>query len=238
MKYPPDWRLYLVTDRGLARGRAIAGVVEAAVRGGATAVQLREKNCETREFVELGRELKKLLAPREVPLIVNDRVDVAIEIGADGVHIGQQDMEYERARRLMGPDAIIGLSIETIEQARASVRLGVDYLGVGPVFATATKLDAARPLGVAGLAEIRAISRHAIVAIGGMGLENARQAIEAGADGVAVVSAICAAEDPERMARELRLAIDGALSIRLREQRRVEIGGGQLGLAGAPGDDQ
>jgi len=102
MKYPPDWRLYLVTDRGLARGRAIAGVVEAAVRGGATAVQLREKNCETREFVELGRELKKLLGALEVPLIVNDRVDVAIEIGADGVHIGQQDMEYERARKVLG----------------------------------------------------------------------------------------------------------------------------------------
>ena len=211
MRQPPDWRLYLVTDRGLARGRAIAWVVEAAVRGGATAVQLREKSCDTREFVELGRELKKLLGPREVPLIVNDRVDVALAIGADGVHIGQQDMDYESARRLMGPDAIIGLSIETVEQARASAAFGVDYLGVGPVFATGTKLDAAPPLGVAGLAEIRAISRHAIVAIGGMGLENARQAIESGADGVAVVSAICAADDPERSARKLRQSIDAAL---------------------------
>ncbi|MGB7723230.1 MAG: thiamine phosphate synthase, partial [Bryobacteraceae bacterium] len=136
MRQPPDWRLYLVTDRGLARGRAMAWVVEAAVRGGATAVQLREKSCDTREFVELGRELKKLLGPRQVPLIVNDRVDVALAIGADGVHIGQQDMDYESARRLMGPDAIIGLSIETVEQARAGVPLGVDYLGVGPVFAT------------------------------------------------------------------------------------------------------
>ena len=218
MKQPPDWRLYLVTDRGLARGRPIAWVVEAAVRGGATAVQLREKSCGTRELVELGRELKKLLGPRGAPLIINDRVDVALEIGADGVHIGQQDMDYERARGLMGPDAIIGLSIETIEQARASERLGVDYLGVGPVFATATKLDAAPPLGVAGVAEIRAITRHAIVAIGGMGLENARQAIESGADGVAVVSAICAADDPERSARELRQTIDAALEAR-RERR-------------------
>ena len=214
MKQPPDWRLYLVTDRGLARGRAMAWVVEAAVRGGATAVQLREKSCDTREFVELGRELKKLLGPRQVPLIVNDRVDVALAIGADGVHIGQQDMDYESARRLMGPDAIIGLSIETVEQARAGVPLGVDYLGVGPVFATATKMDAAPPLGVAGLAEIRAISRHAIVAIGGMGLENAREAIESGADGVAVVSAICASDDPERSARELRQSIDAALESR------------------------
>jgi thiamine-phosphate pyrophosphorylase len=149
-----------------------------------------------------------------IPLIVNDRVDVALEIGADGVHIGQHDMDPERARRLLGPDAIIGLSIETIEQARAAVSLDVDYLGVGPIFATATKTDAAPPLGVEALAQIRAISRHRVVAIGGIGLENARQAIDAGADGAAVVSAICAAEDPERAARELRRAIDEGLRSR------------------------
>ena len=214
MKGLPDWRLYLVTDRGLARGRSIAWVVEAAVRGGATAVQLREKSCSTRDFVRLGRELKSLLAAHQVPLIVNDRVDLALEIGADGVHIGQHDMDPRRARSLLGPDAIIGLSIETIEQARAAASLDVDYLGVGPVFATATKTDAAPPLGLAALAEIRAITRHAIVAIGGIGLENARQTIVSGADGVAVVSAICAADDPERAARELRQAIDAGLQKR------------------------
>jgi thiamine-phosphate pyrophosphorylase len=214
VKLLPDWRLYLITDRGLARGRSIAWVVEAAVRGGVTAVQLREKSCSMRDFVQLGRELKRLLAPRQVPLIVNDRVDVALEIGADGVHIGQHDMDPERARRLLGPDAIIGLSIETIEQARAAVSLDVDYLGVGPVFATATKTDAAPPLGVAALAEIRAISRHRVVAIGGIGQENARQAIDSGADGVAIVSAICAADDPERAAKELRQSIDAALRSR------------------------
>ena len=214
MKGLPDWRLYLVTDRGLARGRSIAWVVEAAVRGGVTAVQLREKSCSTRDFVRLGRELKSLLAAHQVPLIVNDRVDLALEIGADGVHIGQHDMDPRRARSLLGPDAIIGLSIETIEQARAAASLDVDYLGVGPVFATATKTDAAPPLGLAALAEIRAITRHAIVAIGGIGLENARQTIVSGADGVAVVSAICAAGDPERAARELRQAIDAGLQKR------------------------
>ena len=218
MKPPPDWRLYLVTDRGLARGRPIAWVVEAAVRGGVTAVQLREKNCGKGDFVQLARELKKLLAPHQVPLIVNDRVDIALEIGADGVHIGQQDMEPERARRLLGPDAIIGLSIETIEQARATASLDVDYLGVGPVFATATKTDAAPPLGAAALAQVREISRHAIVAIGGIGLENAGQAIDCGADGVAIVSAICAADDPERTARELRRSIDAALRTRRERQ--------------------
>jgi len=214
VKHLPDWRLYLVTDRDLARGRPIVSVVEAAVRGGVTAVQLREKNCTTSDFVELGRELKALLAPLQVPLIVNDRVDIALAIGADGAHIGQRDMDYQRARGLLGPDAIIGLSIETIGQARAAAALDVDYLGVGPVFATATKIDAAPPLGVAALAQVRAIARQAIVAIGGIGLENARQAIHSGADGVAVVSAICAAGDPERTARGLRQAIDAALEIR------------------------
>ena len=214
MKPLPDWRLYLVTERSLARGRSIAWLVEAAVRGGVTAVQLREKSCPTSDFVQLGRELKKLLASHQVPLIVNDRVDLALEIGADGVHIGQHDMDSGRARRLLGPDAIIGLSIETVEQARAAVSLDVDYLGVGPVFATATKMDAAPPLGLAALARVRAISRHRVVAIGGIGLENARQAIHSGADGVAVVSAICAAGDPERAARDLRQSIDAALRTR------------------------
>lgn len=203
-----------MTDRGLARGRPVTWVVEAAVHGGVTAVQLREKSCPMSDFIELGRELKSLLAPLQVPLIVNDRVDIALEIGADGVHIGQRDMDYRRARSLLGRDAIIGLSIETIEQAKAAGPLDVDYLGVGPVFATATKTDAAPPMGLAALAQVRAISRRAIVAIGGIGLENARQAIDAGADGVAVVSALCAADDPERAARELRQAVDAALRAR------------------------
>ncbi len=214
MKPRRDWGLYLVTDRGLACGRPIESVVEAAVRGGVTAVQLREKNCSTREFVELGRALKALLSPLLVPLIINDRLDVALAIGADGVHVGQQDMDFETARRILGPDTILGLSIETVEQARAAVRLDADYLGVGPVFATPTKTDAAPALGLEGLAEVRAITEHVIVAIGGIGPTNAGQTIEAGADGIAVVSAICAAEDPERAARALRRSVDAALTRR------------------------
>lgn len=207
MKARRSWELYLITDCGLAGGRPIEGVVEAAVRGGATAVQLREKNCCTRDFVELGRALERTLAPLEVPLIVNDRLDVALAIGAAGVHIGQHDMDYESARRLLGPDAVIGLSVETVEQARAAESLDADYLGVGPVFPTATKADAAAAVGLAGLAQVRAVSRHRLVAIGGICAGNARQAMEAGADGVAVVSAICAAGDPERAARDLWHAI-------------------------------
>ena len=215
MKRPRDWALYLVTDRGLAGGRPIESVVEAAVRGGVTAVQLREKDCCTRDFVELGRALKKLLAPFQVPLIVNDRLDVALAIGADGLHIGQRDMDYGTARRLLGSDAAIGVSIETIEQASAAEALDADYLGVGPVFPTATKPDAAPALGLEGLAQVRAVSRHAIVAIGGIFSGNVRQAIQVGADGVAVVSAICAADDPCGAARELRQAIDEAWRARL-----------------------
>ena len=202
-----DWQLYLVTDRRLAGERPIQSVVEAAVRGGVTAVQLREKDSSTREFVELGRALMRLLAPLGVPLMVNDRVDVALAIGATGVHLGQSDMDYATARRLLGPDAAIGVSVETVQQAREAEALDADYLGVGPVFSTATKPDAAPPLGLAGLAQVRSASRHLLVAIGGIGAENARQAMDAGAGGVAVVSAICAARDPEDAARKLRLAI-------------------------------
>jgi thiamine-phosphate pyrophosphorylase len=214
MRPPRDWRLCLVTDRDLAGGRPMAWVVAEALRGGITAVQLREKSCPIRDFIQYGRELQKLLAPLQVPLIVNDRVDVALAIGADGVHLGQQDMDCVTARRLLGLDAIIGLSIETVEQARAAAPLDIDYLGVGPVFPTATKSDAAPPLGLAGLAEVRAVSRRPLLAIGGIGMENAARAMRAGADGIAVVSAICAAADPRRAARELRQAVDAELMTR------------------------
>jgi thiamine-phosphate pyrophosphorylase len=199
----PDWRLYLVTDRPLMGGRRIEDVVAAAVRGGVTVVQLREKDCPTREFVELARALKRLLDPLGVPLLINDRVDVALACGADGVHLGQSDMEYADARRILGPEAIIGISVETPEQKPAEA----DYLGVGPIFATPTKPDAAPPWGLEALAAYRRACRHVLVAIGGITLENARSVVEAGADGVAVVSAICAATDPAAAARALREAI-------------------------------
>ena len=207
MKRPRDWSLYLVTDRALAGARSLIEVALAAVRGGVTAVQLREKNCATREFVELGRDLKTLLAPLGVPLIVNDRVDVALAIGADGVHLGQSDMDYDTARRLLGPEAVIGLSVETMHQAEQAENLTVDYLGVGPVFATATKPDAAAPWGLESLAALRKTSKHVLVAIGGIDVANTPGVIEAGADGVAVVSALCAAADVELAARRFRDAI-------------------------------
>lgn len=195
--------LYFVTDRGLCGTRPVADVVLAAIRGGAACVQLREKNAGTRAFVDEARMIKEMMAPFRVPLIINDRLDVALAVGADGVHLGQDDMPYDIARRLLGPDAIIGLSVETWADVERAERLAVDYLGVSPVFATPTKTDTKAPWGIDGVARIRAFSRHPLVAIGGLNASNAAAVVTAGADGVAVVSAICASPDPAAAAREL-----------------------------------
>lgn len=206
--------LYLVTDRGLAGDRPLEEVVLAAVEGGAGVVQLREKELATRAFVESARRLKALLEPRGIPLIVNDRGDVALAAGADGVHLGQEDMAYPDARALLGPDAIIGLSVETPEDVREAEGFDVDYLGVSPIFPTPTKSDTKGAWGLDGLAEVRRMSRHRLVAIGGLNATNAADAIRAGADAVAVVSAICAAADPRRAAEELAAVVDAALADR------------------------
>lgn len=202
-----DYGVYLVTDRTLCRGRALADVVAAAVAGGVTVVQLREKHADTREFVELARALKALLAPRGVPLLINDRVDVAQACRADGVHVGQGDMHPAEVRALLGHAALVGLSVETMDQVREAETLDVDYLGVSPVFATSTKTDTAPPWGLDGLARLRAATGRTLVAIGGIGAVNAASVLAAGADGLAVVSALCAADDPERAAAELRRAV-------------------------------
>lgn len=206
-------RLHLVTDSALCGARGVAAVVDAAVRGGVTCVQLREKALDTRAFVERARALKALLAPLGVPLIVNDRLDVALACGADGVHVGQTDMPPGDVRRLM-PEALIGLSVETPEQVRAAEHEPVDYLGVSPVFATSTKPEAAAALGLAGLRAMRALTRRPLVAIGGIGILNVADVVAAGADGVAVVSALCAAGDPAAAAAAFRAALAGASAAR------------------------
>ncbi len=198
-------RLYLVTDRPLSMGRDIAWVVAEAVRGGATMVQLREKDIDTREFIELARSLQPILREAGVPLIINDRVDVALAVDADGVHIGQSDMPYDIARRLLGPEKIIGLSVETMDEVLEANSLDVDYIGISPVYATATKTDTAPPFGLEGLREAVRLSVHPTVAIGGMNARTAPEVFKTGVDGIAVVSAICSADDPYLAAEALSL---------------------------------
>ncbi len=205
-----DYGLYLVTDRDLCLGRPLLDVVAQAVAGGVNVVQLREKKADTRAFVDLGRALLALLAPLGVPLIINDRLDVALAIGAQGAHVGQNDMPVAEARRLLGPQAILGLSVETMDQLREAESLPpglVDYYGLSPIFQTPTKTDAGPGWGLAGLgqarAEVDAGTRRPLVAIGGIGPDNAASVLRCGAQGLAVVSAICSAPDPQAASRAL-----------------------------------
>ena len=199
--------LHLVTDRALCGARPLEEVVLEAVRGGVAFVQLREKALCTRDFVTEAARLEEALALVRVPLLINDRVDVALAVGAAGVHLGQSDLPCELARELLGPEAIIGLSVECWEDVERAQTQPVDYLGVSPIFATPTKTDTHAPWGLEGLARIRAFSRHPLVAIGGMNASTARDALRAGASGIAVVSAICAAPDPQQATRELIAAM-------------------------------
>jgi len=200
---PEVLKLYLVTDRPLAGDRDIEWIVKEAVEGGCTIVQLREKTTPTGEFVELAKRLKRELASYGVPLIINDRLDVALASDADGVHIGQSDMPYETARRLLGPDKIIGLSIETFDQLEQANKLDVDYVAASPVFGTPTKTDTAEPWGLERLEEFNRRSLHPTVAIGGMNENTVGDVIACGTDGVAVVSAIVATPSPRESSRNL-----------------------------------
>lgn len=208
MRPRPDYTLYLVTDRALAGDRPLERIVLEAVRGGATVVQVREKDCLTDEFIRRARPLREALRRLGVPLIVNDDVEAALALDADGVHIGQGDMPWPDARRRIGPDRLLGLSVDALDQLAEADAAEVDYVGLGPIFATATKPDAGAPLGVGAIREARWRTRKPIVAIGGIGERNASDVMAAGADGIAVVSAICAAPDPFEAARRLRAAAE------------------------------
>ena len=203
-------KLYLVTDRDLSLGRSLEEVVSEAVAGGVTIVQLREKDASTGEFIELAFKLKEILKPYNVPLIINDRVDVALAVDAEGLHIGQSDMPYEIARKLLGPNKIIGLSVECIDDILKANKLDVDYVGISPVYGTPTKTDTAEPFGLEGLRRAVELSVHPTVAIGGMNAGTIADVIAAGADGVAVVSAICSAESLRLAAKELNEIISTA----------------------------
>ncbi len=202
-------RLYLVTDDALCVHHSLLDVVQLALQAGVTCVQLREKDLSTGEFVRKAQALQALMqrhAPN-VPFIINDRVDVALAVGADGVHVGQSDMTLADVRRLM-PQGIVGLSVERLDDVLAvekmrAAGLTVDYLGISPVFGTLTKSDIAPPLGLDGVAQIRGMTDLPLVGIGGINTSNAAQVIRAGADGIALVSAICSAERPDEAVKSL-----------------------------------
>lgn len=199
-----DWSVYVITDPQAAGERSLLDVVRAAVAGGASVVQLREKQSATRVMLELGLALRDITRAAGVPLIVNDRIDVALALEAEGVHVGQDDMPAALARQLIGPERILGVSAETVEQARQAECDGADYLGVGTVFPTPSKADAGNPIGITGLQAIAQVSRLPIVAIGGITHDNAAEVFRAGAVGVAVISAVVGAPDPAAAARRLR----------------------------------
>lgn len=202
----PDLSLYLVFGAGDTGPRPFEETVLAAVDGGVTLVQLREKDAGTRVMMEHALRLKALLEPRGVPLIVNDRIDVALAAGAAGVHLGHDDMPAALARRLVGPDMLIGLSVSDEVEADVADPEVVDYVGIGPVFATGTKSDAGAAIGPERAATLRRRIGLPSVAIGGIQAENAGQLRGTGIDGLAVVSAICSAPDPRAAARDLRTA--------------------------------
>lgn len=205
-----DLSLYLVTDRDLSMGRSLEEIVKEAVKGGITMLQLREKNTSTADFYKIACSLKNLLKGHNIPLIINDRLDIAIASDADGLHIGQSDMPYSVVREILGKDKIIGLSVETIEQAREANELDVDYIGLSPVFSTNTKTDINTPLELEGIREIASFTKHKTVAIGGINTQNTGDIIKNGADGIAVVSAIISQESPKMAAAELKKIIKEA----------------------------
>jgi len=198
-----DLSLYLVTDHSLALGRSLEEVVSEAAKGGITMVQLREKECTTKEFYEQAISLKKCLEPYKIPLIINDRLDIALACDAEGLHIGQKDMPYDVARRLFGKNKIIGLSVESIEDVLIANQLDIDYIGISPVFGTPTKTDTAPAFGLEGVSKISKISRHPSVGIGGINRTNAADIIHSGANGIAIVSAIMSADNPQEEAEKL-----------------------------------
>ena len=203
-----DYRLYLVTDEHQDIDQ-LERVIREAISGGVTMVQLREKHGDIRAFIQRAEAIKPMLQAAGIPLIINDRVDVALAVDADGVHLGQSDMPADVARRLIGDDKILGLSVENEQQLEAAQSLPLDYLGLSAIFPTPTKTDTVYAWGLEGLAKASAFSQLPLVAIGGINESNIRAVVEAGADGIALVSAICHADSPKDASQQLLALIDG-----------------------------
>jgi thiamine-phosphate pyrophosphorylase len=219
MRAPLDLRLYAIVDPQRAGGHDLVALARGVAAGGATLVQLRDKRGETRAMIETARAIKRALAPLAVPVIVNDRVNVALAAEADGVHVGPDDIAVADARALLGPDAIIGLSVKTVAAAETAPVELIDYAGVGGVYATLSKDQKSAPIGTEGFARVAAILRRRALAlpicgIAGIDAGNAAAVIGAGADGVAVISALSLADDPAAAARGLREVVDAMLAKR------------------------
>ena len=200
------WRLYVIIDGSTASDRDVAQLAQQAVDGGADVLQLREKAVSTRQLLDDAQGLLRITQSARVPLIINDRVDVAAAVGADGVHLGQDDLPVALARQLLGPGRLIGKSTHSLEQALAADREGVDYIAVGPIFPTPTKPDAPS-VGLALIAQVTAQVRRPTVVIGGIEEQTLTAVLAAGAHCVAVVRAVCGADEPGAATRRLKRAL-------------------------------
>jgi thiamine-phosphate pyrophosphorylase len=219
MRIPLDLRLSAIVDSERAGGHGLVDLARRIAEGGATLVQLRDKQGETRAMVEAARAIKVTLKPLHVPFVVNDRVDVALAAGADGVHLGPEDMAVEDARRLLGPDALIGMSIKGVDEAEVAPLELINYAGIGGVYATASKEQGRPPIGTDGFARIAAVLRRRapdlpLCGIAGIDKSNAGAVIAAGADGIAVISALSLTADPAAAAHRLREIVDAMLAKR------------------------
>lgn len=200
-----DYSLYLITDRSFLKGRSLKTVVEEAIIGGTTIVQVREKNISTREFYKVAMEVKEVTDYYKIPLIINDRIDIAQAINADGVHLGQDDMPLTIARKILGKDKIIGISAGTLDEALEAQKDGADYLGIGAIFYTGTKKDIDTPIGIEYLKHIYDNINIPAVAIGGINETNFKEVLSTGVDGISVISAILGKEDITSAAKMLKL---------------------------------
>ena len=202
-----DYSLYVITDRHLQGSRTTSWVIEEVIRGGATVVQLREKGISTRDYFKSALLIRQVTKNAGLPLIINDRVDIALAVGADGVHLGDEDLPLVSVRRI-APNLIIGYSADSIDTALQAEKEGADYLGVGSVFATTTKPDAGSSIGIPQLGEIKKAVSIPVVAIGGITIDHLLEVMNTGVDGVAVISAIVAAPSPATATRGFRVGID------------------------------
>jgi len=198
-----DYSLYLVTDNQLAGQRDLTDIIEEGITGGVTIVQLREKSLDTGPFLKKAIDIHTITRKKNVPFIINDRIDIALACHADGVHLGQSDMPIEYARQILGDDYLIGISISSVDEALEAQEKRADYIAISPVWSTPTKTDTPRAVGLEGIVEISEKIDIPIVGIGGINRENCKSVIEAGCHGIAVVSAIICSENPESAASEL-----------------------------------